>query len=153
MSLGKYGPQNRVTKAPEQSLYMCGSACGTQTESLVVVDPAPISTTVLTAAQVAGGVIYTPSSVTGAIAYTFPTATLVQTYLSGQGAIPIVGSTFHFHMVNGGTTSGVITMTAGSGNTLHTSPATPNTFGINTNYNVVGVFTAVGVSPAVTYYW
>lgn len=78
--------------------------------------PAPqtaTTTATLTAAQVLGGVLVGTAG-TSAVTYTLPTVTLLEAAMLN----PKVGDTFDLTIINLGTSSGVITVAAGTGITL-----------------------------------
>ena len=78
-------------------------------------DPATVaSAATLTIAQLLTGLIVGNSGQTANQAYTLPTVTLTEATLVN----PKTNSTFEFAVVNLGTSSGTITMTAGTGWTL-----------------------------------
>lgn len=71
------------------------------------------ATATLTAAQVTGGVLVGDPS-TSAASYTLPTASAIDAVMTNMK----VGSTFDLTVINLGTSSGVITILAGTGITL-----------------------------------
>ena len=71
------------------------------------------TTATLTAAQVTGGILV-GSPGTSAADYTLPTATSIDAIMTNMK----VGSTFNLTIINLGTSSGVITVLAGTGITL-----------------------------------
>lgn len=71
------------------------------------------STATLTAAQVTGGMLVANPS-TSAATYTLPTAALIDAVVANAK----VGSTFDLVIVNLGTSSGALTISAGTGLTL-----------------------------------
>lgn len=68
------------------------------------------STATLTVAQVTGGMLVANPSTSAAV-YTLPTAAAIDAVVSSAK----VGSTFNLTIVNTGTTSGTITLAAGTG--------------------------------------
>ena len=89
---------------------------GNVNESLLGVMSVPqtaTSSATLTAAQILGGVLVGNPS-TSAASYALPTAASVDAALANVK----IGSTFDLNIINLGTTSGVITITVGTGWTL-----------------------------------
>jgi hypothetical protein len=68
------------------------------------------ATATLTVAQVTGGMLVANPSTTAAV-YTLPTAAAIDAVLTSAK----VGSTFNLTIVNTGTTSGTVTLAAGTG--------------------------------------
>lgn len=68
------------------------------------------STATLTAAQVTGGILVANPSTSAAV-YTLPTAAAIDAVVTSAK----VGSTFELILVNTGTTSGTVTLAAGTG--------------------------------------
>jgi hypothetical protein len=89
---------------------------GNLNELKIGVMPAPqtaTSTATLTTAQILGGVLVGDPS-TSAASYTLPTVADTEAVLVNAK----VGSTFDLHVINLGTSSGIITMVVGTGWTL-----------------------------------
>lgn len=66
----------------------------------------------LTVAQVTGGILVAGSGLTAAIAYTTPTGALLD---AGIANATKVGQSFQMSIINLGTTSAIVTLTAGTG--------------------------------------
>lgn len=89
---------------------------GHRSEPVLGKMPAPqtaTTTATLTAAQVLGGVLVGTAG-TSAVTYTLPTVTLLEAAMQN----PKVGDSFDLTIINLGTSSGVITVAAGTGITL-----------------------------------
>jgi hypothetical protein len=91
---------------------------GNLDEPLIDTIPAPVSVTAtatLTPAQVLNGLILANSGVTTAQTYTLPTVALLEADLTNSDK---VGTSFTFHVVNLGTSSGTAIIAAGTGWTI-----------------------------------
>jgi hypothetical protein len=96
--------------------YQVGA--GNLNEPLIEAIPLPASvaaTATLTAAQVLNGVILVGSGATASQTYTLPTVALLEADLPSADK---VGSSFTFHVVNLGTSSGTAVIAAGTGWTV-----------------------------------
>lgn len=91
---------------------------GNLDEPLINAIPLPASvaaTATLTAAQVLNGILLVGSGATAAQTYTLPTVTLLENDLRNSDK---VGTSFLFHVVNLGTSSGTAIIAAGTGWTV-----------------------------------
>ncbi len=101
---------------------------------------------IMTADQVLGGlIIYDPGG--AATIATYPTAALL---VAALGDAAVVGTSFKFAIRHSGSTSEVVTLTAGDGNTL--SPATQALDGDEIITQLVRIDNITEDSESVTYY-
>ena len=100
---------------------------------------AATATATLTTAQILNGILVGNPS-TSAAAYTYPTAAAIDAALN----VPSVGTAVELKLVNLGTSSGVITLTASTGVTLSGSA----TVAITSSAQIVFVKTADGAYTA-----
>lgn len=89
---------------------------GNLNDILLGIQPFPVQTSgasaTLTVAQVTGSILVAGSGLTAAIAYTTPTGALLD---AGIANATKVGQSFELSIVNLGTTSAIVTLTAGTG--------------------------------------
>jgi len=93
--------------------YQFGDGNLNEVDMISITPQAATATATLTVAQITGDVLVATAG-TGAVTYTLPTGALIDATLTNAK----VGSAFRLSIVNLGTSSGVVTIAAGTGLTL-----------------------------------
>lgn len=93
--------------------YQLGDGNLNEVDMISITPQAATTTATLTVAQITGDVLVATAG-TSAVTYTLPTGTLIDATLTNAK----VGSAFRLAIVNLGTSSGVVTIAAGTGLTL-----------------------------------
>lgn len=93
--------------------YQFGDGNLSEVDMISITPQAATTTATLTVAQITGDVLVATAG-TSAVTYTLPTGTLIDATLTNAK----VGSAFRLSIVNLGTSSGVVTIAAGTGLTL-----------------------------------
>ena len=115
-------------------------------QGLEIATVAEATTTLFTAEMVLGGMInYDPAG--GASTATLPTAALL---VAALGDAAVIGTSFRLTFIHGGSTSEVVTLAAGDGNTL--APTTQAFDGAEALNVLVRIDNITSGSEAVTYY-
>lgn len=130
------------------------TAGGTGSKLLIGNGAAPVSvtttTSTYTAANILTGIVV--NSAASAVTATLDTATNIINAVKAAYGTCNIGDVIDFELINGGNTSGAITVGAGTGGTFDTNvPAANKTVAINTARTIFVRITAIGTPAYVVY--